>query len=162
MKFVAIEQQTGKAKITELLLERSKVEYAARGIPESALRPFISSMVEQAPVLLLQFVDSPQQLAKDERDRIERAVLVSSGSAATNMVLVARSLGLGVSVLGTPTFLSAEPELRKFLQVPDTATLTGIFSVGYAVLSGTPAPAKPISQMLFFEQWTGNRSGKAQ
>jgi protease I len=71
MKFVAIEQQTGKAKVTELLLEKSKAEYAARGIPESALRPFISSMVEQAPVLLLQFVDSPQQLAKDERDRIE-------------------------------------------------------------------------------------------
>jgi nitroreductase len=78
-----------------------------------------------------------------------------AGSAAANLTLVARSLGLGVAPLGLPSFLAAEPGIRRSLQVTEPSRLVGIVAIGWPSMSGTPAVARPVSDILAFERWTG-------
>lgn len=159
IKFVVVEKQSSKTRIADLLFEQGKKEFGARGMSEASLRSHLKVQVEQAPVLLLQFLDASQPAANDDATRVQRANFAYAGSASANMILVARSQGLGVFGLGVPVFLAAEPGIREVLQIPETAQLTGIFSVGYPTTSGTPAVARPLSEMLYYERWKGSRGG---
>lgn len=71
------------------------------------------------------------------------------GSALENISLTARSLGLGIGLLGFPPFLrSAEKPMRKILEIPESMVLIDMFLLGHPVRSNPPAISKPLSVMM--------------
>jgi putative intracellular protease/amidase/nitroreductase len=155
MRMVVVAAASTKAQFASLLAEKGKSWFVALGMPETAVKARVGAMLEGAPVLLFQFVEAPPGTAAGARDRTLRADAAFAGAAAANVALVARSMGLAVSAIGMPPFLEAEADVREILQVPDTQVLVGIYGLGYPTAAGTPAVARPASDLLFFERWGG-------
>lgn len=149
IKFVAVTEQSTRTKIAEMFLARSKDWAVGSGVSEAALRRYFSTGIQQAPVLLFQFVDAPPS---PENARIQRVNMAHAGASSANMMLVARSLGLGMGVLGAPV-MELESELKDLLQVPESAQLAGVFPVGYPATSSIPRTVLPPSNVFFNERW---------
>jgi nitroreductase len=115
----------------------------------------LTVLFDQAPVLLFLFVREPQETARPGTEEAVRADVFYAGSAAANLALAARSLGLGVAPLGLPRFLAAEADIAQLLEVTEASRLVGILALGWPSLSGTPAVARPVSEILAFERWNG-------
>jgi protease I len=161
MRFVAVAASATKAELSGRLYEKSKSSLVAMGMPEAVAKAQVGVFIEGAPILLFQFVEAPSGPPADARERALRTDTAFAGAAASNMALVARSLGLGVSAIGMQPFLAAEADVRQVLQVPDTQVLVGIYGIGYAAATATPAVARPGSDLLFLERWnSGGPSGR--
>jgi len=158
MRFVAVEEPGTKAELARQVYERSKSSFVAMGMPDGVVRAQIGMLLEGAPILLFQFIEAPVGQSPDAREHVLRADTAFAGAAASNMELAARSLGLGVSVVGMQQFLAAEGDLRRALGVPDNQVLVGIYGLGYPAVDGTPAVARPGSDLLFRDRWTGGGS----
>lgn len=158
VSFVAVGESAIKTELSGRIYEKSKASFVAMGIPEAVVRTQIGRLMEGTPILLFQFVEVPAGLAPDARERALRADTAYAGAAASNMALVAGSLGLGVSAIGMLPFLAAEPDVRQILQVPDTQVLVGMYGLGYPAVSGTPSVARPGSDLLFLDRWNGGGS----
>ncbi len=71
------------------------------------------------------------------------------GSALENIALTARSLGLGVGLLGFPPFLrSAEKPVREILAVPESMAFIDMFLIGHPLRSNPPAIGKSLSLIM--------------
>ncbi len=153
IKIVVVRDQRVKSEIASRIFERCKAEFASRGVPEDALRRQLAALFDEAPALLFLFVRQPAMPPTEAAERVVRSDVAYAGAAGANLALAARSMGLGVSPLGLPAFLAAEPEIKRALQAPDAALLVNILSLGYPSLSGTPAVIRPVAELLSLERW---------
>ncbi len=160
MRFVAVVEPATKADIVRQVYERSRASFARLGIPDGVIRTRVGMMFEGAPLLLFQFIEVPTAQPPDAAEFALRADTAFAGAAASNMQLAARSLGLGVSVIGMQQFLAAEGEIRQVLAVPANQLLVGIYGLGYPAVDGTPALARPGSDLLFHERWNGGSTNR--
>jgi nitroreductase len=158
MRFVAVSEPGTKAELARQIYERSKSAFVALGMPDALARAQIGMLLEGAPLLLFQFIEAPVGQSPEATERVVRTDTAFAGAAASNMELAARSLGLGVSVIGMQQFLAAEGDVRRALGVPDNQVLVGIYGLGYPAVDGTPAVARPGSDLLFRDRWNGDRS----
>ncbi len=71
--------------------------------------------------------------------------------AAQNLIVAARSLGLGSTF--TTFHFAAEPEFRETLGVPPDVLLGACIVVGYPDQSFGPVARKPIDDVLHWDQW---------
>lgn len=155
MRFVVVRQGSIKGELARILSEKAKSSLVAMGMAEGMVHAQVRRMIEGSPILLFQFVRMPTGLARAAREPVLRSEIAFAGSAAAHLSLVARDLGLGVSLLGLPAFIAAEEEIRQVLGVPGTERLAGILGIGYPALgaTGTPVPAKPAAEIFFSERW---------
>ena len=78
-----------------------------------------------------------------------RSAIIRYGSALENIALTARSLGLGIGLLGFPPFLrSTEKPVREILGVPESMVFIDMFLLGQPLRSNPPAIGKPLSVMM--------------
>jgi nitroreductase len=152
VRVVAVRDKAAKAALALRIFESSKSSFAARGTPENTLRQQVAVLFEQAPALCFVFVDRAAGNGGAAEEAM-RAEVAYAGAMGANLLLAARSIGLGVAPLGLPAFLVAEPELKRVLAAPDSALLVNIFAIGYPEVSTTPAVSRPASDILVFERW---------
>jgi putative intracellular protease/amidase/nitroreductase len=158
MRFVAVREAATKTELARQIYDRTKSSFVAMGMPEAVVRAQIGMLLEGAPILLFQFMEAPAGQPPDAGERALRTDTAFAGAAASTMELAARSLGLGVSVIGMQQFLAAEGDVRRALGVPDNQVLVGIYGLGYPAVDGTPAVARPGSDLLFRDRWNGGGS----
>ncbi len=154
MRFVAVSEPGTKAELARQIYERSKSSFVSMGMPDGVVRAQIGMLFEGAPIVLFQFIEAPAGQSREGAEHVLRADTAFAGAAASNLELAARSLGLGVSVIGMQPFLATEGDVRRALGVPDNQVLVGIYGLGYPAVDGTPAVARPGSDLLFRERWT--------
>lgn len=78
-----------------------------------------------------------------------RSAVTRYGSALENIALTARSLGLGIGLLGFPPFLrSAEKPVREILGIPESMAFIDMFLLGHPLRSNPPAIGKPVSAVM--------------
>jgi nitroreductase len=90
-----------------------------------------------APVLILVF-SAPDALRGD----------IDCALAAENMMLAARSLGVGSCWIGLASPLGTDPEFRKEIGVPDNHALVAPLIFGYPVKENTRAPPRDNEVLL--------------
>ena len=90
-----------------------------------------------APVLILVF-SAPDALRGD----------IDCALAAENMMLAARSLGIGSCWIGLASPLGTDPEFRKEIGVPDNHTLIAPLIFGYPLKEYTRAPPRDNEVLL--------------
>lgn len=155
LRIVAVREPATKAAVGSTIFAKSRADFAARGIPEAVLRRQLTALFDQAPVLLFLFARGTRGDTTPPAGDSVLADVAYAGGAAANLALAAQALGLGVAPLGLPTFLAAEPEIKRTLEVTDASRLVGIIALGWPSLSGTPAVARPLSELIAFERWNG-------
>lgn len=73
--------------------------------------------------------------------------------AAQNMIVAARSLGIGTCFTTFPG--QAEPEIREMCNVPDDLHMFVYVAVGYPERKFMPVKRKPIDDVITWNQYTG-------
>ena len=72
------------------------------------------------------------------------------GLAAQNLMLAARSLGLGTVFVG----VFDEEKIRAMLSIPAGIRVVGLFPLGYPLEEKTAGPSrKPLHEIAFHERW---------
>ena len=73
--------------------------------------------------------------------------------AAQNMIVAARSMGIGTCFTTFPG--QAEPEIREMCNVPDDLHMFVYVAVGYPERKFMPVKRKPIDEVITWNQYTG-------
>jgi len=76
-------------------------------------------------------------------------------TAAQNLVVAARALGLG-SVFTTFT-MQAQDEIKRILEVPDDVYLSNLIPVGWPERSFGPLARKPLEEVVHYDRWQPGR-----
>ena len=135
---------------------------AAAALPEQArgraLRSlsagdYLAAHMHEVPAVLVVCFDPRGLLVTDQK--LERQSVVGGASiypAVQNLLLACRAEGLGCVL--TTLLVSAEPELRPLLGLPEPWGLAAFVPIGYPVGSGHgPLSRRPVQEMVFADRF---------
>ena len=71
--------------------------------------------------------------------------------AAQNLIVAARSLGLGTTF--TTFQVATEGEMRKVLGIPDDASIAVCIALGYPDRPFGPVKRKPVAEVIHWDRW---------
>ncbi len=106
------------------------------------------SQLEKAPALI---VPCLYRLSSPTQDPATLAAGSSIYLAVQNMLLAARSLGLGTVM--TTAHAMIEPTLRQALQLPVDAYPVALIPIGYPDANFGPTKRKPLDEILRWNTW---------
>lgn len=113
----------------------------------------LAEHLHEVPVLL--FVcghrDWPAVVPVDERVGQAPPPYGSIYPCAQNILLACRALGLGASL--TTIHHMFEPELAKYLEVPDDVSLVALLPIGFPKGRFGPVTRRPGRQLTHFDRW---------
>ena len=151
--FVVVTDRATKAKISPALRER--MLGMVRAMPTS--EGMVKRMLEGAQHLLHHFEDVPVWVFVCGRKvyppgaGTEQMVHAALYPAAQNLIVAARSLGLGSTF--TTFQLAAEAEMRAALNLPSDVSIGVCVALGYPDRAFGPVARKPLNEVLHWEKW---------
>jgi nitroreductase len=151
--FVVVTDRATKAKLGPVLRERMLP--LVRGMPSAS--GVVARMLSGAQHLLREFENVPAWIVVCGRKvyppgaGTEQMVHAALYPAAQNLIVAARSLGLGTTF--TTFQLAAEPELRAALQLPSDVSIGVCIALGYPDRPFGPVARKPIAEVIHWEKW---------
>ena len=139
-RFIVVKDRAIKEKISDLSYVESffapigyKVNPSKKGLAE-------------APVVIVACADPSQSGVLWD----QHYYMTDVGIAAQNLMLAARSLGLGTVFVG----VFDEEKLRNLLNIPSNIRIVGLFPIGYPQEEKKEVPSrKPLNEIVFYEQW---------
>jgi F420 biosynthesis protein FbiB-like protein len=150
-KFVVVRNKETKEKVLNTFLNKMKDYFESHGVPLDRIRAFWSGIFE-APVHILAFCDT--SVVDIEEGFKEKQVLWSAqgvSAACQNILLAAHALGLGS--VWTGASLAVEDEIKAMLGVPKDVRLMTVIAIGYPDYEPLPPVRRPISDVMFLEEW---------
>ena len=151
--FVVVRDRATKARIGPVLRERMLP--LVRSMPGGD--GVVQRMLGGAQHLLHHFEDVPVWILVCGRkiyppgggtDQMVHAALYP---AAQNLIVAARSLGLGTTF--TTFQLAAEPEMRAALNLPSDVSIGVCVALGYPDRACGPLARKPVAEVIHWDQW---------
>ena len=152
LRWVAMNDRSARIEISKRLRETSAPEFAAMGAVGPRIQEWIGTVLDDAPMLLAVFVAAPES-ERAASDATKRVDTLYAGGVFANFLLAARSFGLGVTSVSFPETFAAELAIKKFLQVPESASLMYLLAVGYPAIEDPPVPVRPASDILSYARW---------
>ena len=105
-----------------------------------------------APVHILAFCDTSGVVIEDEWKAIDMLHCIQSATiACQNILLAAKAMNLGSLWMGAP--IVVEKEIKIMLQAPQDVQLMAIIAIGYPADQPLPPVRKPLSKIMFLENW---------
>jgi nitroreductase len=151
--FVVVSERATKAKLGPVLRERMLP--MVQGMPTTS--GMVQRMLSGAQHLLRNFEDVPVWVFVCGRKvyppgaGTEQMVHAALYPAAQNLIVAARSLGLGTTF--TTFQLAAEAEMRAALGLPNDVSIGVCIALGWPDRSFGPVARKPIEEVIHWEQW---------
>jgi nitroreductase len=151
--FVVVTERATKAKLGPVLRERMLP--MVRSMPSAP--GVVGRMLAGAQHLLQHFEDVPVWIFVCGRKvyppgaGTEQMVHAALYPAAQNLIVAARSLGLGTTF--TTFQLAAEAEMREALGLPGDVSIGVCVALGYPDRPFGPVARKPVDQVVHWEKW---------
>ena len=151
--FVVVQDRATKARIGPALRERMRG--LVRGMPSPDA--VAQRMLAGANHLLEHFEDVPVWIVVCGRKvyppgaGTEQMVHAALYPAAQNLIVAARSLGLGTTF--TTFQLAAEKEMRAALNLPGDVSIGVCVALGYPDRPFGPVKRKAVSDVIHWEKW---------
>ncbi len=152
-EFVVVRERATKERIGNVLAARMKPAVVAM----AGRTPSERRVLAGAAHLLDHFADVPAWIVVCGRKVYpphapsEQMVWSSVYPAAQNLVVAARSLGLGTTF--TTFHLAGEKEVREALGIPDDVLLGVMLAVGWPAKAFGPLVRRPLDEVLHWERW---------
>ena len=152
--FIVVRDQKLKRKIRDLLSPRFQAMRAS--MPASgqvsnrmiAGASHLADSLHEVPAII--FVCGP--VAYPPNDPIELFVWSALYPAAQNLIVAARSLGLGTTF--TTFHMLIEPELRDLLGIPNKVRFGAMIPIGWPRDEFVKVKRKPIAKVIHWEKWS--------
>ena len=151
--FVVVSERATKAKLGPVLRERMLPMVQAMPAPPGV----VGRMLGGAQHLLRSFEDVPVWVFVCGRKvyppgaGTEQMVHAALYPAAQNLIVAARSLGLGTTF--TTFQLAAEAEMRAALNLPSDVLIGVCIALGYPDRPFGPVARKPLHEVVHWESW---------
>jgi len=151
--FVVLRDPAAKAKLGPVLRER--LLPLVQGMPNTP--GSVSRMITGAQHLLQAFEQVPVWIIVCGRKvyppgaATDQMVDAALYPAAQNLIVAARSLGLGTTF--TTFQVATENEMRKVLGIPDDASIAVCIALGYPDRPFGPVKRKPVSEVIHWDRW---------
>jgi nitroreductase len=151
--FVVVRERGAKERIGPALRERMLAMVAR----EPSANAVTARMLAGAQHLLQHFEDVPVWVLVCGRKvyppgaATEQMVHAALYPAAQNLIVAARSLGLGTTF--TTFQLAAQQEMRAALGIPDDVVIGVCVALGWPDRPFGPLARKPVDQVIHWERW---------
>ncbi|HEY8119983.1 MAG TPA: nitroreductase family protein [Myxococcota bacterium] len=151
--FVVVRDRAIKQRIGPVLRERMLP--LVRSMPSAP--GAVQRMLRGAQHLLQSFEDVPVWILVCGRKvyppgaGTEQMVHAALYPAAQNLIVAARSLGLGTTF--TTFQLAAEAEMRAVLKLPSDVSIGVCVALGYPDRAFGPVVRKPVANVIHWDQW---------
>ncbi len=150
-KFVVVNNRATKEKLLDSFMNRMKDYYESHGIPADRIKAFWQGIFS-APVHIFAFCDTSVVEIEEGFEEIEMLWSTQGVAAACqNALLAAHALGLGS--VWTGASLIVEKDVKDMLNVPEGVRLMTMIAVGYPAHEPLPPVRRPLSDVMFFEEW---------
>lgn len=151
--FVVLRERATKAKLGPVLRERLlPLVQSMPTTPGSVTR-----MITGAQHLLHEFENIPVWIIVCGRKvyppgaATDQMVDAALYPAAQNLIVAARSLGLGTTF--TTFQVATESEMRKVLGIPDDVSIAVCIALGYPDRPFGPVKRKPVAEVIHWDRW---------
>ena len=152
--FIVVRNPEVKRKIRDLLVPRFKA--MAVGLPTTGRAPSkmlagamnLAETMNEAPAII--FVCGP--VAYPPNAPVEQFVWSALYPAAQNLIVAARSLGLGTTFTTFHMFM--ESELRELLGIPNEIKFGVMIPVGWPQNEFAKVRRKPIASVIHWDKWS--------
>jgi nitroreductase len=151
--FVVLRDRATKAKLGPVLRER--LLPLVQSMPDTP--GAVSRMISGAQHLLHEFENIPVWIIVGGRKvyppgaATDQMVDAALYPAAQNLIVAARSLGLGTTF--TTFQIATEKEMRQVLGIPDDVTIAVCIALGYPDRPFGPVKRKPIDEVIHWDHW---------
>lgn len=151
--FVVVRERATKARLGPIVRER--LMPLVQNVPNTP--GSVARMVTGAQHLLQVFEDVPVWIIVCGRKvyppgaATDQMVDAALYPAAQNLIVAARSLGLGTTF--TTFQIAAEKEMREILGIPEDASIAVCIALGYPDRPFGPVKRKPIEEVIHWEHW---------
>jgi nitroreductase len=151
--FIVVRNPEAKRKIRDLLAPRFKA--MREGMPKTgrvttrmiAGATHLAEALDEVPAII--FVCGP--VAYPPNAPVEQFVWSALYPAAQNLIVAARSLGLGTTFTTFHMFM--ESELRELLQMPKEIKFGVMIPIGWPQNDFVKVRRKPISEVIHWDKW---------
>jgi len=154
-RFILLEDSAVKRELSYEMAEAWAADMAKDGSKvDEAKRIERRERFANAPLIIVACLsmDGMMAFADEQRQRIERDLVVESLAAAIqNMLLTAHGLGLGACWYCAPAF--CKPTVRKMLRIPETVEPTALITIGYPAESPAAPPKKTLAEYCYADCW---------
>ena len=141
-RFVVVQDAGVRERISELSYVESF--FATRGYKTNPSQKALA----QAPVVIVACAEPTQSGDLGG----QQYYMADMGIATENMMLAARSLGLGSVFVG----VFNEEQLGDLLDIPPGIRIVGLFPIGYPLEEGKGGSSrKPLDEIVFYGKWKG-------
>jgi len=152
--FIVVRNPEVKRKIRDLLVPRFQA--MAVGLPKTGRAPskmiagatHLAETMNEAPAII--FVCGP--VAYPPNAPVEQFVWSALYPAAQNLIVAARSLGLGTTFTTFHMFM--ENELRDLLGIPTDIKFGVMIPIGWPQNDFVKVKRKPVSSVIHWEKWS--------
>lgn len=153
--FIIIDEPGARKEMAELLNEAHSLYFSTwrRGKSDKTKQiEILYQTLYQVPVFIVGCLNEKYR-GKDETTREYEHfwALQSVCAAFENIVLMARSLGLGTCWMGAGSL--QEDKLKKLFNIPDTVKVVAITPLGYAKKFPAQPPRMPLESVLHRNKW---------
>lgn len=156
--WIVVRNETTKAKIADLYRDSWTKTYASRraqilaaddenGMSARTFRAadHLATHLEEAPVWIFPVLLGA---AKSTNPRLGSSIY----GAVQHLILAARAYGIGATL--TTLHTAHEPEVRRLLNLPDTALTMALIPLGYPAKGRWSEPKRrPLDEVIFQEQF---------
>jgi len=157
--FVVVRDEAQKARINDAVIEGVgfNVDETAAAQDPSGADPVTTRIIEGANHLMQNMRYAPAIVIVGARciyppqNPMKELLPSSIYPAAQNLIVAARSLGLGTTF--TTFCMQAEPQIREILGIPDDVHLGALIPMGWPEKSFGPLARKPLSDVVHYDTW---------
>ncbi|MGC1455167.1 MAG: nitroreductase family protein [Nitrospirota bacterium] len=139
-RMVVVKDKAAREKISDLSYVESY--FSPKGYKSNPSKKALAA----APVVIVLCADPAQSGVLWDQDYY----LVDAGIAAQNLMLAARSQGLGTVFVG----VYDEEKVKKLLNIPASVRIIGLLPLGYPTEEKKDGPKrKPLDEICFNDRW---------
>jgi len=152
--FIVVRNPEAKRKIRDLLAPRFKAMRETMSTPSQTTNRMLGGAIHLAETLnevpAIIFVCGP--VAYPPNAPMEQFVWSALYPAAQNLIVAARSLGLGTTF--TTFHMLMEGELRELLGIPQAIKLGVMIPIGWPQKDFVKVTRKPIAKVIHWDKWS--------
>ena len=158
-RFIVITDDETKRRLAEAMAQEWRKDLIKDGISPDIRKVLLKSSIEhftKTPVLIIAAITMREMDKYPDRRRQEFEHLMATQSLAAaiqNMLLMARSEGLGSCWFCAPLF--CQDTVRKILGIPGDVEPQALVTIGYPSSWPDPPPRKPLEEVVFKDHWGG-------
>jgi F420 biosynthesis protein FbiB-like protein len=149
-RFVVVKDKKVKQDIVNTLMEKLTDYYKSKELSAERMRQYISSIFS-APVHIFALCDDSNIEEKEWKDIQMLWNMQAVSCACQNILLSARSMGLGSLWIGLS--LVAEDQIKTLIGAPENFRLVSVIAIGYPADEPLPPVRKPLSEVVSQEEW---------